>query len=135
MRTNHINIIYSGNRVYCFHLDKPVAFTQEFLDNECLNCPYFHGDFMGEGVECYFDDGTNLPEVTHAEAADSEKWAKYAAVRLGLKTREAVDGMLKLHSFLETPEELGLPEHMTGIIRPQNDEDLDATLAELEGRL
>lgn len=132
MRTNHINIIYRGNLVYCFHLDKPVALTQEFMDGECRECPYFYGDFMGSGVECYFDDGSNRREVVHHDPADSEKWGKYTQVRLGLKTRADVDGMLKLHSLLEDPRDLAIPAHLTAPIEPEDPEDLEAHLAEEE---
>lgn len=129
MRTNHVNIADQIGQVYCFHVDKVVDFTQDFLDVECRRCPYFGSDSFGNGVECSFDDGSRRPEIAFFTPADSEKWSKYVEVRLGLKTREEIDGMLKLTSTLETPEELALPAHLTAPIEATGDADLEAELA------
>jgi len=132
-RTNHINLADASGQVYCFHVDKIVKLTQEFLNVECGACPYFKSDSYGNGVECYFDDGSRSLTVVFYDPANSEKWSKYAAVRLGLKTREEVDGMLKGTSDLTEPKDLGIPEHLTAPIEAQAEADLEAAVEELEG--
>ena len=57
MKTNHIFTITS---IYCRKLNEVLDFGKEHFDNQCMdNCPYFVGDAQNEGIECFFDSGSN----------------------------------------------------------------------------
>lgn len=110
MKTKHINFTDSSGRVYCFKHDKLVSLSKDnFMEKECLNCPYFTDILQNTGVECTFDDGCNLTEIIFNDAGDSEYHSKMQYVNLGLKTKREVINSLK--SFDDRSNELDSEEN------------------------
>lgn len=55
--TNHLQI----GKAYCFWLDKLVEVPGPHIAEVCVNgCPYLAGSVQGEGIECLWDDGSDV---------------------------------------------------------------------------
>lgn len=63
-KTNHIQ----SGIAYCYLKQQIVAVPGDHVTQVCLGerCPYMNGNAQGEGIECLWDDGTNLP-FAHAD--------------------------------------------------------------------
>lgn len=56
--TNHLQV----GKAYCLWLDKLVEVPGPHIAKVCVNgCPYLAGSVQGEGIECLWDDGTDIP--------------------------------------------------------------------------
>lgn len=54
---NHINYPDKMNKVYCRYTNTPRTMdTEGKFWKLCKNCPYFSGDYQGNGVECSWKD-------------------------------------------------------------------------------
>lgn len=79
MDTNHIwmyptHIITDKPKenpeIYCRKLDRVLPLTISHYEDECSDCPYFNGSAQGYGVECLFNDGSNLERVKNQDPFD-----------------------------------------------------------------
>lgn len=68
--TNHIQ---SGNKLYCQRFQEKkrksiIKNTDQHFQRFCLSkCSYYAGNYQGNGVECKFYDGTNIPIVINPD--------------------------------------------------------------------
>lgn len=70
----HINYPDKFNRVYCrqFRTLRTMDKDGKFW-NICLKCPYFSGDYQGQGVECTWNDFNQQKNYTTYVSDPSEE--------------------------------------------------------------
>jgi len=102
----HNNYSDSG-QVYCYKEDNKIMISSH--GDKCLDCAYFSGTMVGQGVSCKFDDACDSKdELYFDDWGDSELHCKMQDVRLGRKTINQVINSLKSYNdyshLLETEE-------------------------------
>lgn len=59
---NHINYPDDAGRIFCKEQGKIIKVDDSTWDI-CSNCPYFSGDYQGNGIECAYEDNAEFPTV------------------------------------------------------------------------
>lgn len=75
MKTNHIHFATLENQVYCYRHDEIVTYNRKFVNEACQGCPFYNGSNQGQGVECQYRDGSDLPLAQYSDPHDAEREA------------------------------------------------------------
>lgn len=107
IKTIHLNHPDASGRIYCHRINEITEASLKHEKEYCLDCPYFYGRTDDGGLECEFFDGSMEYSMSFTDPGDSEKWAQYLLVRMGVTSSVDVDARLKGYSDM-SPAELGV---------------------------
>ncbi len=103
MKTDHINIIDNSGRIYCHRLAKITKMNPYHYETHCKMCPYFVDTAGGKGVECQYDDGTNVDFMIFRDAVEAEHHSKSQMVKMGAMDEEEMLNTMDGYHDDQTP--------------------------------